>query len=1137
MNNFYGKGLLCLFLTEINFRVMKLVLIMLTIVLFNVSASETYAQSTRIDLNMSNSTVKEVLKGIESKSEFTFFYNDKAVNTNRIVSINAENKRIDEILAIILPGYSYRVENKKIILVPLSEAELASKQQKSRTLTGKVADSTGEPVVGANVSIKGTTTGTITDMNGDFSIPVPGPVTLLVTYIGYSPTEMQIKDQQLINITLKEDLQALEEVVVVGYGTQRKKDITGAVSQVSEKLIKEVPVKNLNEALQGRAAGVQVSSGNHAPGGKVSILIRGKSSISQSNEPIYVVDGVIMQGTLDNINPDDIQSIDILKDASSAAIYGSRAANGVVIVTTKKGTSGTSRISYDGYVGYQTVLNTQKMLNARQLADIRIEGMANQEMDKVMKANPSISQSDYISQFDALKKGYWETLPSFSEVERNTLKNGESYNWFDQIAQTGITQNHSLSFSGGTDKSSYYISGNYLNQKGVLIGSGSERFSGRINMEQKMKSWFKIGINATASHNTQDVAGATVGQGLGANPMIPFETDGVPPLDLPFYTSDGMENPVLSQKLTDENVSKRLSASTYMLVNILPELEFKTNISIDMVNNSNFNYIPRSIKQGMTFKGSATIQKESWVDWLWDNTLTYTKTFNQKHAFTGMVGLSLEKNKYEGNSSYGKGFATDLLSYKSIGGATDFPANNQWSKISYWQTASYMARLNYVYDNRYLFTLTGRYDGNSKYGINNKWSFFPSAAVAWRISEEKFMEPLTAIDDLKLRLGYGQLGNSDFSSYTSFTQVVPGVTVIGPDVTNTLQNTDQIMGNPSLKWERETQMNLGLDLTLFNGRLTFTGDIYKTINKDLVLRTPYPVTTGYLNMYTNVGELQNRGIELTIGGRIIDAAVKWDLNINWSSNRNELTSLYSGVTERINSADSPLSAGWWVGEPLGTIYTYEYLGVYQWDDDREMMDLMKDGRIGGDRYYPGDNIIKDQDGDNQITGKDRKIMGYTDPKGYGGISTTVSYKGFSLNTVFNYVYGNDVFNRSHHEHTLGAGFGFHNMKTDVMDRWTPEHTATMQPRAHANNLDRMLISSRLMEDGSYLRMKTLTLAYSFSPKLLETILLSNLRLYVTGQNLLTFTKYRGFDPETPAGGKQENYPNTKGFTFGINIGF
>ena len=737
-----------------------------------------YAQQQQVKLTGSNLPLKSVFQQIEKQTDLSIDYRSQDVDDSRIVKQMPKATTVQQAMNQLLAGTDCVVTFTNGHIIIKKQASNTTNQQ-SKLVKGTIVDATGMPVIGANVMVKGTTNGTITDMDGNFSLEVDNNAILIVSYIGYSNQEIKVGSQTNLAITMKEDAEALDELVVVGYGTMKKKDITGAVSQVSDKLIKEVPVTNLNQALQGRAAGVQVQTSDNTPGGGISIMIRGKSSISQSNEPIYVVDGVIMQGTLNNINPNDIQSIDILKDASSAAIYGSRAANGVVIVTTKKGSAGVNRISYDGYVSVSQVLNKQEMLSAQQLADIRIEGMVNQEMDKVLMADPSISKDDYYAQWSSLKKEYRQTLPSFSDIERETLRKGETYDWFDQILQTAITQNHSVSFSGGTDKTSYYISGNYLNQEGIVVGSGVERFSGRINFDQKMKQWLKIGINATASHNKQDISGVSMDQALGANPLIPFEINGEHPLELPFYTSEGMPNPILSEKIDNEAISKRLSASAYAIVNLLPELEFKTNFSIDMVDDSNFGYVPRSIKQGQTTEGEATIKKESWIDWLWDNTVTYKKDFNEIHAFTGMLGLSFEKNIYEGNQSYGKGFATDLLSYKSIGGATDFPANSQWSNFSNWQTASFMMRLNYAYDNRYLFTFTGRYDGNSKYGVNNKWGFFPSAAVAWRISEEHFMDEASFLDDLKLRLGYGQLGNSNFSSYVSFTQIVPGVTSVG----------------------------------------------------------------------------------------------------------------------------------------------------------------------------------------------------------------------------------------------------------------------------------------------------------------------------------------------------------------------
>ena len=522
-----------------------------------------------------------------------------------------------------------------------------------------------------------------------------------------------------------------------------------------------------------------------------------------------------------------------------------------------------------------------------------------------------------------------------------------------------------------------------------------------------------------------------------------------------------------------------------------------------------------------------------------ENSLNYSHLFNEVHRFSAMLGNTIQVNHYFGNTQYGNGFATNVMGYNNIGAASEFPAARQASSKTRWALASFIGRLNYAYKDNYIVTFTGRYDGNSRYAEGHKWGFFPSAAVAWRISGEKFMRSLTWIDDLKLRLGWGQLGNSNLALYSSFTKLAPGITVdyLGNAV-NTIQNTDQIMGNKDLRWERQEQINAGIDFTAFNNRLRFTLDVYKKNSKDLILLTPLPVTTGYLNLYSNVGELENKGVEISLGGRIIDTKdFTWDLDVNWSTNKNKLKSLYSGLQERMNDASNPLNAGWWVGKPLGTIYTYRYEGIWQWDDDRYLMDIMKDGVEGGDTYYPGENKIADLDGDQQITTNDREIVGYTDPKGYGGISTTLAYKNWSLNVVFNYVYGNDVFNRSYHEYTLGAGYGFQNMFSDALNRWSVNNQGGDIPRAHSNNLDRMLVSSRLVQDGSYLRMKNLMLNYQFPHQWIKKIGLSSLNLYVAGENLWTWTKFKGADPESVSTGYDETYPNARAFTFGLNLSF
>ena len=1033
---------------------------------------------------------------------------------------------------------------KNCLLFLLSIVFAAGLSAQTVKVTGAVFDENGEPLVGVSVrTLSDKNKGTVSGVDGVFSIEVEKKEKLVFSYLGFVERVISVANiKPNAHILMKEDRVALDEVVVIGYGTAKKKDITGSISSVSAEQLEETPAVSLNQALQGKSAGVQVQLSDNSPGGGVSVLIRGRGSINQSNDPIYVVDGIIMEGTLNNINVNDIASIDILKDASAAAIYGSRAANGVVIVTTKRGKEGKAKITFSSRTSFQTPSNLPKMLTAQELAEIRIEGNVNAQLDSKFLANPNMSIEEYRNEFHALKQQYTQELPSsmFSDVERQTLLAGESYDWYDQISQTGIVQDYTLALSGATDKTNYYISLNYYDQRGIIQGTGHRRFSFRVNLEQQIKSWLKIGVNSSYYDGSTIYGGATIGSGLGANPMYPFEIDGEAPLEIPYYTSQGQNNPILSKQIDNDAKSNRLSVNAYLQIDFFKDLFLKSSVSLDQVNNFSGYFAPSNIKQGQSVNGEAQIKNDCWTDIMQENSLNYSHLFDDVHRINLILGNTIQVNNYFGNTQYGNGFASNVMGYNNIGAASEFPAARQASSKTRWALASFIGRLNYAYKDNYIVTLTGRYDGNSRYAKGHKWGFFPSVALAWRISGEKFMNNTsTWLDDLKLRLGWGQLGNSNLALYSSFTKLAPGITVdyMGNAI-NTIQNTDQIMGNKDLRWERQQQINAGIDFSAFNNRLRLTLDVYKKNSKDLILLTPLPVTTGYLNLYSNVGELENRGIEISLGGRLIATEdFTWDLDINWSTNKNKLKSLYGGLTERMNDASNPLNAGWWVGEPLGTIYTYRYEGIWQWDDDRHLMDIMKDGLEGGDTYYPGENKIADLDGDNQITTNDREIVGYTDPKGYGGISTTLAYKNWSLNVVFNYVYGNDVFNRSYHEYTLGAGYGFQNMFSDVLNRWSVDNQNGDIPRAHSNNLDRMLISSRVVQDGSYLRMKNIMLTYQFPLQWIKKIGLGSLNLYVAGENLWTLTGFKGSDPESVSTGYDETYPNARAFTFGLNLSF
>lgn len=1095
---------------------------------------------SQITLALRNRPIREVIKEIEKVSDYRFFYNDDLPGLNTLVSIDTKDAAIEFVMRQISQntGIRYVLKENKQIVLSLS-AQTNQRQQEERIVTGIITDSQNEPIPGVSVVQKGTTNGTVTDWEGKFSLEVGANTILQVSFVGYRTKEILVRNETHFSIELDEDKIALEEIVVIGYGTAKRKDITGSVASVSADKLKETPAVSLNQALQGKTAGVQVVLGDNAPGGGVNVNIRGMGSITQANDPIYVVDGIIMEGTLNNINVNDIASIDVLKDASAAAIYGSRAANGVVIVTTKRGQEGKSNISFSLRTSIQKADNLPRMLTAQELADIRIEGNVHSQLDEWYRETPGLSLQEYQGRFNELKSAYLKELPlsMFTKEERQTLLDGNTYDWYDETARSGLVQDYTVAFSGASEKTNYYISANYYNHKGLIIGSDYRRVSFRVNLEQQVKSWLKLGVNSNFSDSKTKSIGESVTTGLGMNPMYPFFVEDKRPLTVPFYTSAGQNNPILSQEVNNDATSRQYSLNAYLILNFTKDLFLKSNVVVDARNNFRGYFAPSTIKEGESVNGVAQIGNESWMDLMQENTLNYSKVFDTKHRLNVLIGNTTQTNRYRVNQQYATNFSTNALGYNNIGAASEFSPGSQSSNTVKWQIASFIGRLNYTFDDKYIFTATGRFDGNSKYGKNNKWGFFPSFAGAWRVSGEEFMKNISALDDLKLRVSWGEMGNSNIDPYSSYTKLSPEITV-GPDgkPVNTIQNSDQIMGNPGLRWERQQQFNIGIDLTAFENRLRFTLDAYKKKSKDLVMKTPLPITTGYSLVYSNVGELQNKGLEISVGGRIIDSSVKWDLDVNWSMNKNKLTKLYGGLTERLNDANAPTSAGWWVGKPLGTIYTYRYDGIWQWDDDREMMDIMKDGMVGGDTYYPGENKIADLDGDNKITTADREIVGYTDPKWYGGISTMVSYKNFSLDLNFNYVYGNKIFNRSYHEYTLGAGYGFMNLTSDMFDRWTPGNQSGEVPRSHANNLDRMLISSRLMQDGSCLRLKTATLRYNFPERMLKAIFMSNLSVYVSGENLWTWTGYKGMNPESP-GLWSESYPCAKAVTFGLNVNF
>ena len=977
----------------------------------------------------------------------------------------------------------------------------------------------GLPVPGISVVVKGTTKGVSTDNNGRFTLNVETGAILVFKGIGYQTQEVSAKPE--INVLLTPTTNDLTEVTVVGV-TLKKSDLTGSVGSVDEKVLKERPVTNINQAIQGRIPGVLVQNNDPRPGGGSSIKVRGNNSIQFGASPIYVVDGLVVEGGFNSINPDDVASVDVLKDASATALYGSRGANGVVLITTKKGRSGEGRIEYSGWGGVQSFTKDIPYLNAQQIVDLRVDAFANRYMDE----NPTANRQTYINSLLA------DGSPAFGADELKTYREGNSYNWLDEIRQTGIQQNHTLSFSKGSDDgSSVYISFNYTDQKGLLKTSNYKRFGGQVNLDQKIKPWLKVGSNNTFTRTQETyIDGGVFGIAANANPLLAID-ENIPYLSWRGIQSTGLYNPIRSLKIDGQGNQNRLLTTNYVTVTPIAGLNIRSGFSVDVRNQNYYNYVPRSLGQSLrnSTNGSATHRKENWLNWQWDNSISYDKRYG-KHSLSGLVSFGLTRNNYDYNQIDARGFASDDFSFKYLGGAF---LKEQFQLASDFTTnalVSYVGRFNYNYDNKYFATLTGRYDGSSRFGEGNKWGLFPSLALAWNIAAEDFVKQsfLSGLSTFKLRTGYGIAGNQNIPNFAYRSLYRPVFT--SGSVTYV---SDGRLGNETLRWEKQKQLNLGLDVGILNDRLTFRADYFVIHNDDLLMQRSLPPSIGFSNRIDNVGSLLNKGVDFNISAQIIKSKdFQWDFSGNISSYRNRITKLYGEVDAIYNyggftGVEIQREGNLFLGKSLNSIYTYKFDKIAQESDLERIAGIDYGGRV----IRPGDIIPVDINGDKKIDDLDRIVVGNTDPKFYGGFSSNFTYKNLSLNTVFNYNIGGKRINYLY-DGLLG-GTGEYSGHIDELDRWTPTNTSSNIPRAYSGTGRYSTGETDYsVQSITYLRLSALTLAYNFDQALIKRARLSNMRVYFTASNLFTATEYKGYDPE---GG--DNYPTAKMFVIGLNVGF
>ena len=1041
-----------------------------------------------------------------------------------------------------------RASDYGLINLKSGSAKLRVDNPRDITVRGTIKDENGEPLQGASVVVKGTTTGTMTDLKGNFTLNVPSPQSVLViSFTGLETKEITVGNQTVFNIQLQVDSETLQEVVVVGYGTQRKSDVTGAVGSVKESQLRERPAASLNQALAGRIAGVQVNSNSGRPGGQTNIRIRGFSSINTTNNPLYVIDGVILpvgsqtqnSNAIDYLNPNDIASVEVLKDASSTAIYGARGANGVILVTTKRGTAGGGKVTYDVDFSVPTIgPNRVEMLSAQEYVDIE-----NLSYENAQTYDPAgWAEGKYID--PRIKR---LSLPQLFDSNGNPLYNTD---WLEESTQNKLSQNHQLGFSGGNAENTYGVFVNYREDNGLLLNSYLKRYSGRFTFDSQMKEWMKVGGSLNYTNQEENLVDIGTG-GLNSVRMI-TESFSFLPVRYPDGTwadnqnypgAEGGSNPV--HILTDRKYilqTQNALGNVYANFDLAPGLEFRSVLGANVVTRGRNEYNGRSL-YGISFdqRGSSFLDNNRENYWSFENYLTYNKRLGTDHSFTGLLGLSWQETNIFGFSASAQNFSTDYFEYNNIGSAsTPNPGGSRRARFAF---NSYFGRLNYSFKDKYLLTATGRMDGSSKFGENHKYAFFPSAALAWRVSQEDFLKDNRTISNLKLRTSYGITGNSEINTYASQSLLGSGYAAIINDTRVTGVGTNRL-ANPDLKWEKTAQYDFGVELGLFRNRITLESDIYYRKTTDMLLAAPVPTSSGYGSITRNIGSMENKGWEFGINTvNITNDNFSWNTSFNISMNRNKVLSLATpaDIFGLGNPGFTNETGIIRVGEPVGSFWGLVRLGT--WSEAERAEAAKFSSYRAGKTLLPGDVKYLDVNGDYAINDADRMIIGNGNPKGWGAFQNSFRYKNLDLSVELQFSYGNEVLNMSKHSGEDRVGIA--NSYSSVLDAWTPQNqntpiAAIRDTRAgYVTNVD-----TRWLEDGSFIRGRNLLLGYTFPTAITQKLHLNRLRIYTTVQNFLLSTKFSGNDPEVTTysnpfaqGQTFFDYPKPTTYMLGLNVGF
>jgi TonB-linked SusC/RagA family outer membrane protein len=1131
---------------------MRITTLLLLVSLFQLHANDSYAQKTKVTLNYNNVTLETVFNKIEAITDFKFIYKDKEIDYNQKVSILVKKEQLSKVLKKLLTDskISYLVIGKQIILKPLqissnTKLETINEVAQKISITGIVVDKSGEPLPGASIIEKGTTNGTETDFNGNFSIAIKNKDAILVVqYLGYTKKEVTVKDKTNLKIVLIEDTSSLDEIVVIGYGSLSRSKVLGAVSSVNAEDISQLPVSSLDDAIASRVAGVQIVS-NGAPGAGSAIIVRGVGTLTAGGSPLIVVDGYpLAQGSdISAINPTDIESMSVLKDAASTAIYGSRGANGVIMITTKRAKSDKVVFDFNTYSGFQEVLNEPKFMNAYQFAEVVKEA---RDWGYV-SADPA-NRNETDNNATRLSQGAVSRhlIPTNFDKYLSGTPGLTDNNWLDDLFRSGRIESYDVAVSGRSGTTNWYISGGYFNQEGLIVGSGFKRYIARINLETKFNDKVKFGINLSPSVTktnsvTEGWTDSPMQQAILSEPFFtPYNNLGELNISqqIRWHNTGGTdgalaENPIaIALQKKDEKNKFRLFGSTFLEYQIIEGLKFKTLLGGDYDYSFREQFRPSTI-------GSYRNDVNSAVPWakeqtkvrkniISENTLTYTKEFN-KHSLNVLAGYSYQKENY--TSTFVNAPTLDSNDIPNIAGTSITTiSKNIYETV----LISYFGRIQYDYDSKYLVSASTRSDGYSDFGLSTKFGNFSSLSAGWIVSNENFFPEDSFLSKLKLRYSWGQSGNNQIGDYASIATLknlngfINGGLAVG-QIPDTSPNAD-------LSWETSVTSNIGFDLGLFDNKLNLVVDYFIAKTEDMLLDVPVPLQSGFDISTQNLGKMENKGLEIVLSTSDINLGpVKWTSGINFTTVDNKITELGPGQTEIIRGAHITK-----IGSSIGELFGYQVDGIYKSQSEIDA------GAQSGTDIRVGDWRIVDTSGDGIINDDDRQSLGATVPDFTYGFNNRFSYKNFDLNVFVDGVQGVNVLSRTVRNASNGQGFS-NQFESYYTNRWhpvsNPNGTEARPDYTQSSERLRANVSSAFIEDGSFFRVRNITLGYSIPNTVLEKINLSRLRLYVTAKNAFISTNFKGFNPEqrdnNPLSPSDNEgvYPLNKSFVIGLNVSF